>query len=125
MGISKYYLEERARYVAEAREAAFLDAVFLINYYNHEMKRWGPGPKPKDITPQEVFGEFDPNEYEHALTRSQELLAGNSLVGMAFFSYQSVTISYKDAVKKLRGENPGFSEKSYELAVTAGIRDMR
>ncbi|GAK53400.1 putative integron gene cassette protein [Candidatus Moduliflexus flocculans] len=125
MEISKYDIEERAKYVAEARDTAFLDAIFLINYYNRDRKRWGFGPKPEDITPQEVFSEFDENAYEDALRKSQKLLAENGLVGMAFFEYQSVTISYEDAAKKLRKENPGFSDKSYELAIHAGIRDMR
>lgn len=125
MEISKYALEERAKYVSEAKEAAFLDAVFLINYYNRDRKLWGPGPKPEDITPQEVFNEFDESVYKDALRKSQKLLSENGLVGMSFFKYQSVTISYEDAVKKFREENPGFSDKSYGLAINAGIRDMR
>ena len=125
MEISKYDLEERARYVAEAKEAAFLDAVFLINYYNRDTKRWGPRPKPDDITPREVFSEFDASTYEDALRRSQQLLAKNGFVGMAFFEFPSVTISYEDAVKKFREENPGFNDKSYGIAINAGIRDMR
>ena len=125
MEIAKYDLEERAKYISEAKEATFLDAVFLINYYNRDTKRWGPGPKPEDITPQEVFSEFDEGAYKDAVRKSQKLFAGNGLVGMAFFKYQSVTISYEDAVENFRDENPGFSDKSYGLAINAGIRDMR
>ena len=85
MEISKYALEERAKYLLEAKEAEFLDAVFLINFYNRDTKRWGHGPKPEDITPQEVFSEFDGDTYKDSIRRSQKLLAENGLVGMAFF----------------------------------------
>lgn len=126
MDISKYELDQRAQYVAEAKEAAFLDAVFLIHYYNREIKRWwSHEPKPEDITPQEVFDIFDPDAYEDALKRSQKLLATNTLVGMAFFKYQSVSISYEEAIKKFCSENSGFGDKSYGLAAQAGIKAMR
>ena len=125
MEISIYDLEERAKCVSEAKEAEFLDAVFLINYYNRDTKRWGPEPKPKDITPQEVFGEFNEEAYKDALRRSQKLFSENAPVGMAFFKYPSVTISYEAAVKKFCKENPGFNDKCYSLAINAGIRDMR
>lgn len=125
MEISKYDLEERERHVAEAKESEFLDAVFLIHFYNRDRKRWGPAPKPEDITPQEVFGGFEADAYEDALKRSKKLLSENGLLGMAFFKYQSVTISYEDAIEQFRSDNPGFSNKSYGLAANAGVRDMR
>lgn len=125
MEIPKHRLEVRAEYISEAKNVALLDAAFLINYYNRDVKRWGPGPMPEDIAPQEVFGELDENAYKDALKKSQKLMAESGLVGMAFFKYQAVTISYEDAVNKLRDENPGFSEKNYGLAIHCGIRDMR
>ena len=125
MTVSEDHLEERARYVVEAKESGFLDAVFLIHYYNHDRKRWGPPPKPEDIRPQEVFETFDIRAYEDALKRSRKLLAENSSVGMAFFEYPPAKVSYEEAVRKFRANNPGFCDKTYETAINAGIRDMR
>ena len=52
------------------------------------------------ITSSEVFTDFDEEAYDDALRRARDLLAGNGLVGMAFHKYQSVNISYEDALQK-------------------------
>ena len=122
---SEYYLQERARYISEAQGAAFLDAVFLINYYNCNVRIWISAPKPEEITPKEVFGDFNVNSYNDALKRSKKLFAECGAVGEAFFKYPSAAISYEDSVKRLRKENPGFSERIYGLTISSGIRDMR
>ncbi len=96
-----------------------------MNFYNRDAKLWGPEPKPEDINPQEIFGEYNGNAYKDAVNKSQKLLTESSLVGMAFFEYSSVTISYEDAVEKFREHNPGFNDKSYGLAISSGIRNMR
>lgn len=125
MEISKYDLEQREKYIAEAKAAPFLDAVFLIIYFNREFRRWGPGPKPEAITPQEVFADFDVSEYDDAARRSWDLLTGSSVVGMAFFKYPSVALSYEDALKKFYNDNPGFGGRSYALAIHVGTQAMR
>ena len=125
METSKYDLQEREKYISEAKEATFLDAVFLINYYNCHVRIWVRAPKPEEINPKEVFGDFNVNSYNDALKRSKKLFAERGEVGEAFFKYPSAVISYEDSVKKLRKENSGFSEKIYGLTISSGIRDMR
>lgn len=125
MSISRSDAKERNKYVLEARASGFLDAVFLIHYYNSDFKRWGPPPKPADITPQEVFGVFDEKQYDEAMKRARKLLSDASDVGAAFFEYQGVNRTYAEALALFRQNNPGFSERSYSLAASVGIRDMR
>jgi hypothetical protein len=117
--------KERAALVAEARRAAFSDAVFLIHHYNTRARRWAPDPKPPEITPEEVFGPFDREGWAGALTKARKLSDAAAYVGMAYFGYEHVKHTYAQARKLLREENPGFSERSYELATGAAITDMR
>jgi hypothetical protein len=125
MAGTRYVLEERARYVQRAKAAEFLDAVFLLNFYNRDVKRWGPPPKPKDIEPCEVFGQVNEEQYRSALKRAQDLLAQASNVGAAFFKYADAARSYEEELNQFKASNPGFSEESYSLAASCGIRDMR
>ena len=119
------YLEERQRYVQKAKAASFLDAVFLIVFYNRDVKRWGPPPKPDDIEPTEVFEEMQDNRYQDALTRSHRLLSASTEVGAAFFRYQHAKLTYEEQLTRFKASNPGFSEECYSLAASSGIRDMR
>ncbi len=125
MEISSHSLRERADYIAKAKQAAFLDAVFLMYYYNCDRRRLAGHPKPAEITPGEVFDDYNVAMYEEALIRSRNLLSGSNTVGMAFFQYPSVSISYEEAVEKLRADNPGFSAKSYNITIDTGLRAMR
>ena len=117
--------KERAALVQEARGTAFLDAVFLIHHANTQVRRWWPDPKPAEITPDEVFGTFDRREYEDALEKARKLSADAAYTGMAYFRYECVKHTYTEARQILRRENPGFAERSYELATSAGITDNR
>ena len=117
--------KERAALVEEARGAAFLDAVFLIHHANTQARRWWSDPKPPEITPEEVFGSFDRRDYEEALEKVRKLRADASYTGMAYHDYTQVKHGFGQARKLLRRENPGFAERSYELATGAAITDMR
>ncbi len=117
--------KERASFVEEARRAAFLDAVFLIHHANTYRQRWWPYPRPPEITPEEIFGSFDRHEFEEALGKARKLSSDAAYTGMAYFRYEHVKHTYAQARRLLRAEHPGFSERSYELATSAAITDMR
>jgi hypothetical protein len=117
--------KERASFVEEARNAAFLDAAFLVHHYNSRARRWAPDPAPPEITPEEVFGSFDRAAYEEALEKARKLSTDAAYTGMAYFRYEHVKHTYAQARELLRRENPGFAERSYELATGAGITDNR
>ncbi len=116
---------ERAALVEEARGAAFPDAVFLIHHANTRARRWWSDPKPPEVTPEEVFGFFDRARYADALEKARRLSDAAAYVGMAYFEYEGVRHTYAQACQLLRKENPGFSERSYEMAADAAITDMR
>jgi hypothetical protein len=117
--------KDRAKVVEEARRAPFLDAVFLIHHCNTDSRRWWPDPKPPEIMPEEVFGSFDRAEYEEALEKVRKMRSDASYTGMAYHHYAQVKHSFAQARRLLRRENPGFAERSYELATDAAITDMR
>lgn len=117
--------KERERVVEEARRSSFLDAVFLIHHCNTDTRRWWPEPKPPEITPDEVFGAFDPRAYQEALARARKMRSDASYTGMAYFRYERVTHTYAQARRLLRDQNPGFSERSYELATDTAILENR
>lgn len=124
MGASAYGVETRDRYIQEAKSAAFQDAVFLIAFYNKDVKRWGPPPKLPDIEPEEVFVSFDQAEHKVCQGRASSLMASSGSVGASFFSYPH-SRAYEDELVFFKEKNPGFSERCYFLAASAGIRDMR
>jgi hypothetical protein len=79
VSIPENALISRRRYLQDAKGSSFLDAVFLIHFYNR-CSNWGGCP---DIAPSEVLDTFDPAEYQLALARVYRLLANNLDVGMA------------------------------------------
>jgi hypothetical protein len=116
---------EREQVVEEARRSAFLDAAFLMHHCNVEMRSWWPDPKPPEIAPEEVFDAFDRVAYEEALGKVRKMRERATYVGMAYFNYESVTHTFTQARRLLREENPGFSERCYELATGSAITAMR
>lgn len=118
--IGQYEFDTKAKYIAEAKAASsFLDSVFLIHYHNTELAKWGTNVPRKNIEPAEVFDCFDLDLYKDALRKSERLLNGNALVGMAFHKYESVRVTFDEAVEMLRNGNPGFDSKSYEMTINA------
>lgn len=114
---------ERASFVAEACHAAFPEAVFLVHHYNTRARRRAPEPEPPEVTPEEVFGTFDRERYADALAKARKLSEDAAYVGMAYFKYQGVKHAYAQTRARLRRKNPGFAERSYELATDAAITD--
>lgn len=108
-------IDERARYVEDAKTSAFLDAVYVILSYNSEKLPFAPKQSP--ITPSEIFGNFDQAEFQKCLQRcvSMKLEAGN--VAMADYGYAAATQSYEEALKHFKASNPGFSNESYGSAL--------
>jgi hypothetical protein len=117
-------LEERGNYMKEARESALLDAAFFINYYNEVVLFYRSQSDSLKIAPQEVFPQFDPEAFAMATEKSKNLLGKIAYVGAAFFNYSGEP-PYEDALQKMKLENPGFSERCYELAVSRSIVAMR
>jgi len=113
-------LIERRRYIKDAKGSSFLDAVFLIHFFNR-YANWGGC---LDITPDEVFGAFDPVEYQSALARVSLLITHSGEVGMARHGYPAAR-PYQDQYALFKKQNPGFCESSYKLAADRGILAMR
>ena len=78
MSVPESALINRQRYLKDAKGSSFLDAVFLIHFYNRYAK-WGGA----DIAPSEVFDPVDSAEYQLAVARVSRLFTQNSAVGMA------------------------------------------
>lgn len=123
--ITERDLRIRAEYIAKAESAeSFKDAVFFIHYYNREIKRWGPRPKPNDISPSEVFESIDEEEYENTLKIVTDLLSRTAYVGAAFHRYEGAS-SYEEALERMRTEYPGFSDEAYSKVSGKSATAMR
>ena len=126
MEISERELQKREEYTQKAKEAGdILNAVFFIHYFNWCINLFGPSPKPPNISPQEVFGEYDANEYDICLEKSKKLLSRIAYVGAAFHKYQDSYETYDEALYRMRLENPGFNEECYSKAANRSITTMR
>jgi len=116
-------IDERARYVEDAKTSAFLDAVYVILAYNAEKHPYAPKLPP--ITPTEIFGDFDQAEYENCCKRCAALIRGAGDVAMADYGYAEATQSYEEAFKHFKASNPGFSDQSYGAALWKAKIDFR
>lgn len=125
MSIQNHDLEERERFVRNAKAASFLDAAFLIFFYNNEKKRWGRPPRPTNIEPDEVFSELNPQQYEEALKRVQKLWSHGGAVGAAYWKYPGAKHTYHDELLHFKTNNPDFCEESYSMVVNVALREMR
>lgn len=119
MSVPESALINRQRYLKDAKGSSFLDAVFLIHFYNRYAK-WGGA----DIAPSEVFDPVDSAEYQLAVARVSRLFTQNSAVGMAWFRYPG-SRPYEEEFEIFKALNPGFSESNYKLAANRGIQAMR
>jgi hypothetical protein len=119
-------IKKRQEYVTKAKESeSFLDSVFYIYFYNHDVKRWGAGPKPADITPDEIFPHYQEAYYQRALDKVRSLNAKTGYVGLAFYESGSMEDEYQVAVSRMKKEYPGFNNTVYGIVADTSIRDMR
>lgn len=119
-------VDERAQWVSDAMEAEYLDAAFLIRYYNVDRRRWGPEPKPPAIEPAEVFGQrFDREKFSQAVDQVDGLLKDATAVASAHFGYPGTVRSAEEELRLLRDGHPGFSERAYDSAVHSAMIAMR
>lgn len=125
MAITERDLAERQRVIDEARAASFLDAVFLIYFYNHDTLRWGPPPKPPRIEPEDVFETYARDELQACLAQAHKMRSAAIRVAEAGFGYESAVRSAEDALKIFYEANPGFSARCYAKALSAGLIDAR
>ena len=125
MLIEKHHLETRDLWLTKAKgESSFIDAVFLINYYNREQRPCGPRPWPSDIAPSEVFVEYNNSEFKTCLERADALLTKSSYVGASHWGYENAA-PYEEAVSRMKLEHPGFSEYSYKLTAQNAASHMK
>ncbi len=104
-------LKERESYVQRAKAAQLLDAVFLVHYYNAWRQKWGPPPKQ--------------GQYADTLRLAQRMLDEASHVAMAMLKYPQAARSAEEEMQRFKNNNPGFSEESYTLAVSAAVIAFR
>lgn len=89
-----------------------MDSVFFINYYN---KIDRPNKTPNYITPNEVFLEFNDQEYIRVREISDNILFKTTYIGAAFFEYKYSKETYEQAVVLLKTEYPGFCKEVYDI----------
>jgi len=118
--VPMHLVEEREKCLTLARKSEFLDAVFIITYFNYK-KSW-QGVR---IDPAEVLGARNQDELKDATIRATKLLTQNAYVGAAFFKYKDCHETFEESVRRLKDLNPGFSEESYRTAIGNSIFAMR
>ena len=119
-----YEKKQRNDFLDKAKSSDFLDAVFLVYYYNKNVNIWCAHPKPPKIDISEVFDEHDPAIIQEAEEKCANLLR-NAYVGAAFFNYSDSHETYEEAVYRMKAQNPCFSHTSYSRAANHSIKAMR
>ena len=116
-------VRERKYYLDKAIGASLMDATFYATYFN-ECKLGDLRGCPIDT--RSVAPEASEEDLHSAVFRSRRLHHGrNAFVGAAFFKDPSETMSFEAAVKKLKRDNPGFSEDVYQVVIQDSVRGMR
>ena len=115
---------ERDRYIAKARASALLDAAVLLIYYNARV-RCGPHPQPPRLEIDSVFPELPREEALHAQESAWGMWSQASAVGLAYFHYPGASRSHEEERALLVEKHPGFSNDSYERAVSEAIFALR
>lgn len=122
---SEYFDNQRTDWIKKAEdEAAFIDSVFMINYYNKVVNSHNPRYKTNDIEPKDVFDSYDEVEYDNCLLKSKLLLTSTSYVGAASWNYKNAD-TYENAYSKMKKSHPGFNENSYELTAKHSRSQMK
>ena len=123
--LSNYDIDIRNKFLDEAKSVDFLNAVFCIYFYNSDTKRWGPPPKPEDISPVEVFGSYDQKEYDQAIDRCKKLINDGRKLGDLALDRALEDSEYQKAQEVYHQNNLGFSKQNLSRAFSSGMRDMR
>ena len=123
--ISHHYIETRNKYLNEAKSVDFLNATFCIYFYNSDVKRWGPSPKPEDIYPNEVFENYDRKEFDQAIERCAKLIKDGVNLGDLALNKNIDENNYQQAQELYHKSNLGFSKENLGRALISGMRDMR
>lgn len=113
----------RANLIAQCKSEPLLDAALKLVNHNATF-----GRSPRDefyIDPAELFAGLPAEEVQAALVRSNRMLDDACNVAMAALNYPQAKRSYEEELERFRQDNPGFSEKSYELAERRGMVSMR
>ena len=119
-----YEKKQRNDFLDKAKSSDFLDAVFLVYYYNKNVNIWCAHPIPPKIDISEVFDEHASAIIQEAEEKRANLLR-NAYVGAAFFNYSDSHETYEEAVYRMKAQNPCFSHTSYSRAANHSIKAMR
>jgi hypothetical protein len=104
----------RAALIERCKSEPLLDAALeLVNH--NGIFRYSSGDE-LYIDPSELFQGVPPSEIQDALSRARRMLGDANNVVMALFNYPQATRTYEEELERFKRDNPGFSEKSYELA---------
>ncbi|QKE63333.1 hypothetical protein HNE05_08135 [Aquipseudomonas campi] len=123
--ISQYDIETRNKYLSEAKSVDFLNATFCIYFYNRDVKRWGPRPKPEDISPSEVFKSYDQREFDQAIERCTKLIKDSLILGNLALNKSISKHTYQKSQESYLKNNSDFSKENLSRALSSGMRDMR
>ncbi|OZG71075.1 hypothetical protein BTA51_22090 [Hahella sp. CCB-MM4] len=124
--LSQRDIDNRIKYLEEAKSLDFLNAVFCIHFYNTDVKRWGPRPKPENISPDEVFDSFTQEEFEQAIEKCKKLINhGRKLGDLAFDRTEAGEQKFQKENAIYDQVNGCFNEKNLGRAFNSGMRDMR
>lgn len=124
--LSQNYIDDRNKYLKEAQSLDFLNAVFCIYFYNSDVKRWGPPPKPDDISPNEVFQSFAQEDFDAAIEKSKKLIReGLHLGNLAYDRSEEGILRFQKEKEIYKKNNFYFNQKNLDRAFSSGMRDMR
>lgn len=123
MGPPDWILAERYMYLKKAAGTGVLDATFYKMYFT-DCKFGAYFGCPLD--PRALSPDVSEDVITDAIQRSKRLYNGqNAYVGAAFFKYPDEPLTYEEALKKLRRENPGFCEDAHDIVIHDNIRGVR
>ena len=114
MGAQRH-IDQRAKYVADAKSSTFLDAVYTILNYNSAIRPFAPKLPP--ISAEEIFGDFSQEEFDRCCKRCVDLDRAAGDVAKAEYGYSGCTQSGDEAYKDFKELNSDFSGPSWGAAL--------
>jgi hypothetical protein len=108
-------IDQRAKYVAEAKSSTFLDAVYTITRYNGTIRPYALKQPP--ISAEEIFGDFSQEEFDSCCKRCVDLDRAAGEVAQAEYGYSGCTQSGEEAYKHFMELNSDFSGPSRGAAL--------